>query len=161
MPLYELTEDLGRGAVLDALAAIPAQLAQTMLGVSPVRLATRRAPADWSAFETLSHMRDAAIVYSARFRWIVFDDNPFLPNYDENNWVSSSRDTATDAAEMLAEIAASRRDLMRVLGRLPEEAWARTGRHEVLGQLVLEPYVRHQLAHEQIHIAQIDTALGS
>jgi hypothetical protein len=103
-------------------------------------------------------MRDASIVYSARFRWIIFDDDPLLPNYNEDNWVESAHDTVEDLPAMLDEIAASRADLIRVLGRLPDDAWSRTGRHEVIGRVTLEPYVRHQLAHERAHLAQIAAA---
>lgn len=104
-------------------------------------------------------MRDAAIVYSGRFRWMVFDESPILPNYDEDNWVAASVDTVDDLDAILAELRASRTDLVRILERIPDAAWRRTGRHEVLGVVTLEPYVRHQLAHEEIHLAQLESAL--
>ena len=106
-------------------------------------------------------MRDCAIVYSARFRWMVFDNDPFLPNFDEDNWVAAAFERPEDAADVVAEIAASRRDLMRVLRRMPDSSWQRTGRHEIHGTVTLEPYVRHQLEHEHQHLAQIAQALGN
>ena len=158
MPLYELSEALDRPAVLDALAAIPHELLNAVQATPAGFLAARPGPDEWSAFETLLHLRDAAMVYSARFRWMAFNDDPFLPDYDENNWVAASRDVPADAIEIAEEIAASRRDLMRLLRRLPDEAWRRTGRHELHGSLVLEPYVRHELEHERMHLAQIAAA---
>lgn len=121
-----------------------------------------RAPAEgeWTAFQTLLHMRDAAFIYALRFRWMVFDDDPLLTNYDENNWVTAAQDTLEDVPQVLAEIAASRSDLVRVLSRLPEDAWQRGGRHEIAGPIMLEHYVRHQVAHEAMHLEQIGAAIA-
>ena len=122
-----------------------------------------RPPADgeWTAFQTLLHLRDAAFIYALRFRWIVFDDDPLLANYDETNWVATAKDTVDDVPHILAEIEASRSDLMRVLSRLSEEQWQRTGRHDIAGPIVLEHYVRHQVAHEAMHLAQIRAVIAS
>ena len=159
--LYKLERPLTRNELLDQLADVPAGLRELVSEASPMALTRSPGDESWSAFQTLCHMRDAALVYSVRFRWMVFDDDPLLPNYDENNWVAAAKDVPGDVAEIVEEIAASRRDLVRVLTRLPEEAWARAGRHEVAGTIVLEHYVRHQLAHEEQHLRQVRAALGA
>jgi hypothetical protein len=158
--LYTLDRDLPRGDVLDALAATPARLRALVESQSADAL-MRQPAGEWSAFQVCCHMRDAALVYSARFRWMTFDDDPVLPNYNEDNWVASSRDTPVDLPAILDQIAASRGDLIRVLSRLPDGAWTRTGRHEVIGRVELEPYVRHELAHEEAHLAQLQAALAA
>ncbi|MFN0146421.1 MAG: DinB family protein, partial [Dehalococcoidia bacterium] len=117
-------------------------------------------PGEWSAFHVLRHMRDAALVYSIRFRWMAFNADPFLPDYDEDRWVALAADTAADLPALLGEFAASRSGLVRLLTRLSPEAWGSTGRHEVLGTVVLEPYVRHQLKHEELHLEQLWAALA-
>jgi uncharacterized damage-inducible protein DinB len=157
--LYQLTPEMPRQEVVKALAAMPGRVAAALRGLSAESPSTPRAAGAWSAFQVLCHMRDAAIVYSGRFRWMVFDESPILPNYDEDNWVAASVDTVDDLDAILAELRASRTDLVRILERIPDAAWRRTGRHEVLGVVTLEPYVRHQLAHEEIHLAQLESAL--
>ncbi len=157
--LYELRGNLAREQVHEGLAAIPVKLSALASAIG-LSLWDGAAPGQWSPFETLCHLRDAALVYGIRFRWIAFDDNPFLPNYDENAWVQNRVDMSLDADEMILEFSANRRGLARMLGRLPDVAWARTGRHEVLGAIPLEPYVRHQLAHELAHLDQIEAALA-
>ena len=158
--LYRLDRPLSREDVLVQLAKVPERLAHLINAMPAAHLDREPAPGEWSAFKTCLHLRDAALVYSARFRGIVFDSDPFLPNYDEDNWVAASHDVVEDLPEILNEIAASRRDLVRVLSRLPAAAWERTGRHEVIGPVVLEPYVRHQLAHEEMHLVQAGRALS-
>jgi hypothetical protein len=139
---------------------MPARLRKAMGNRDSHLTAARSGAGEWSAFETLCHLRDATLVYAARFRWIIFNDDPFLPDYDENNWVARASDLPGDTPAMLDEIAASRADLVRVLSRLPDSGWQRTGRHEAMGHVVLEHYARHQVVHEEIHLDQIKTALG-
>jgi hypothetical protein len=158
--LYELDARVGRAEVLSKLADLPARLRDALGAVGWDGLLAAPARGEWSAFQTLCHLRDAAIVYSARFRWIVLDDNPLLPNYDEDNWVAAAPDRIDDLPDILDEFAATRAGLIRLLTRLPDEAWQRTGRHEVLGEVKLEPYVRHQLRHEQMHLDQLRAALA-
>ncbi len=136
---------------------MPAELRILVANADLLRAA---ADGEWTAFQTLLHMRDAAFIYALRFRWMVFDDDPLLTNYDENNWVEAARDSVEDVPNILDEIAASRSDLIRVLSRLSEPQWQRSGRHEVAGPIVLEHYVLHQVAHEAMHLEQIKAALG-
>jgi DinB family protein len=156
--LYRLDRPISRSQVIDELAAMPARLRKALAGVSDEAMTRKPAPSEWSAFETVGHLRDATLVYAIRFRYIIFNDDPFLPDYDENSWAAASRDTVTDIPEILDQIAASRADLVRVLSRLPDEAWRRGGRHEVIGPVVLEDYARHQVVHEEMHLAQLAAA---
>jgi hypothetical protein len=156
--LYVLEGFERRDAVLDALEEMPGRVRSSLAGASPATLGALTG-AGWSPFQVLCHVRDIGIVYSARFRWIVFDEEPLLPNYNEDAWVAASTDTVADVEAVLAEIEGARAGMMRFLRRAPGEAWARTGRHEVIGEVTLEPYVRHQLAHELGHLEQLVQAL--
>lgn len=157
--LYTFDPSIPRAEVLAALAAMPSRLRNAVGRASPEAL-LRSAPGSWSAFQTLGHVRDATFAYAARFRWIIFNDNPFMPDYDENNWVAGSKDTPSDIPDILDQVAESRADLVRVLSRLDEGDWERTGRHEAMGAVVLEHYARHQVVHEAMHLEQIRAALG-
>lgn len=159
--LYRLEPPLALAATVTELAATPRHLRMAVAEANADALVRPGPGGGWSAFQVVCHFRDAALVYSLRFRFIVFDSEPLLPNYDENNWVAAARDRVEDLPEILNEIAASRSDLVRVLGHLEAAAWMRTGRHEVLGAVVLRDYVPHQLAHERQHLAQIRAALGA
>ena len=157
--LYTVDDRLSRAGILRELAAMPRLLTDALRGQAPAALLRGPGRGEWPAFGTVKHVRDAALVYGLRFRFIVLDNNPLLPNYDEDNWVAASKDRVEDIASILAEIRASRSGLMRLLRRLDESDWSRTGRHEILGPVVLEAYVRHQVAHERMHLAQVRAAL--
>jgi hypothetical protein len=61
---------------------------------------------------------------------------------------------------MLDEIAAYRAETVRLLRSLDDNGWRRTGRHEAIGLVELEPYVCHELAHEEQHLAQLQASLA-
>lgn len=157
--LYRLERELSRAEVIDALAAMPGAYRAVIEGASAGAL-ERREGDGWSAIDVLKHVRDVVQVYGMRFKWMILDDDPFLPNYDEDRWVAESPDGAAQADDVLREIAAYRAETVRLLRALDDEGWSRTGRHEAIGPLVLEPYVRHELAHEEQHLAQLRAALA-
>ena len=157
--LYRPERDLTRAQLIDELAAMPERLGAI---VAPHDAAALQRPLDdgWSAMHVCWHMRDIVQVYGMRFKWMILDDDPFLPNYDEDRWVEESPDTVADLDAVLLEIAAYRAETARLLRSLDDGGWRRTGRHETIGALVLEPYVRHEYAHEEQHLAQLRRALG-
>ncbi|MCA9848894.1 MAG: DinB family protein, partial [Dehalococcoidia bacterium] len=157
--IYRLERELSRVELIAELASMPERLRAVLAGTTPDALTARESTDEWSAFQTLCHLRDATLVYAARFRWIVFDDRPVMPNFNEEQWVLQSRDTVDDVPTILGEIAASRSDLVRVLSRMPPEAWQRSGIYSVAGIIVLEEYVRHAVVHEGMHLQQIAEAL--
>lgn len=158
--LYRLDRDLGRADVANALGAMPSRVREVVAAAEATALTARGAgDGDWSAMETLRHFRDIVQVYGMRFKWIILQDEPLLANYDENRWAASSPDGPAEVAAILDEIAAYRAETVRLLRSLDHASWRRTGRHEVLAMVELEAYVRHELAHEEQHLAQLKAAL--
>ena len=158
--LYKLDRELTREELIAELAALPQRLRDAVAGRGVDALARRPSPDAWSAFDVLKHLRDVTQVYGMRFKWMILQDGAFFPNYDEDGWVAKSPDSVSDVARLIDELAAYRAETVRLLHALPAEGWQRTGRHEVLGVVALEPYVRHQVAHEEQHLAQVRAALA-
>jgi len=153
--LYRLDRDLTREQLIAALAETPRLARETIADRSAEALQRPPAAGGWSPLEALRHLRDAVQVYGMRFKWMILQDDPFLPDYAEDRWVAGSPDGPADVDALLAEMAAYRAETLRLLRALPEAGWSRRGRHEVNGPVVLEAYVRHQLAHEEQHLAQL------
>ena len=159
--LYRPEREISRGEMLDELAAMPERLRALVVGRPHDVMTRRAADGDWSPIEVCRHMRDITQVYGVRFKWMILDEDPFLPNYDEDRWVAEAPEGASEIDDLVAEIAACRAGTMRLLRALDDAGWRRTGRHEVLGSVVLEPYVRHEYAHEVQHLEQLWRALGA
>jgi predicted enzyme related to lactoylglutathione lyase len=158
--IYRLERDLSREQLIDELAALPERLRDTVGNHDAATLERRPAPDAWSAFDVCKHLRDASQVYGMRFKWIILQDDPVLANYDEDGWVAKHPDRASDIDRLIDEIVAYRAETVRLLRSLAPEGWERTGRHEVLGVVTLEPYVRHEVEHESQHLAQLREARG-
>ena len=158
--LYRLDRELSRDELIAALAAMPAAFRAAVGAATPSAL--QRPDGDaWAAIDVLKHVRDVVQVYGMRFKWMILDEDPFLPNYDEDRWVAESPDGAADAEAVLHEIEAYRAETVRLLRGLDTNGWSRRGRHEVIGPVELEPYVRHELAHEEQHLEQLRSAFGA
>ena len=158
--LYRLDRELSRDELIAELEALPQRMRDAVADRDAAAL-ERRATADaWSAFDVCKHLRDASQVYGVRFKWMIMQNDPILANYDEDAWVAKSPDGAADTLRLIDEIAAYRAETVRLLRALTPEGWQRTGRHEALGTVALEPYVRHQVEHESQHLAQLRDALG-
>jgi len=157
--LYRLDREVTRGQLVADLAAIPGRLRALLGGRTSAALERRSADGEWTAIENCRHIRDVVQVYGMRFKWMILQDDPFLPDYDENRWAAASPDGAADIGSMLDEIAAYRGETVRLLRSLAPDGWQRTGRHEVLGAVELDAYVRHELAHEEGHLAQLARSL--
>ncbi len=158
--LYQLERDLTRDELIAELAATPDRVRELVSGCSAEAFQRHVDRDAWSALAVCRHIRDAMQVYGMRFKWMILQDDPFLPNYDEDGWVADSPDCPADLAAMIEEMAAYRAETIRLLRSLRPDGWQRSGRHEVLGSVVLAPYVRHQVAHEESHLAQLREALS-
>ncbi len=159
--LYQLDRELSRGQLVDELAQTPEHVRALVVSATAEALQRRPAPDMWSPVEVCRHMRDAVQVYGMRFKWMILQDDPFLPNYEEDGWVANSPDGVDALLQMIDEMAAYRAETVRLLRTLPPDGWTRSGRHEMLGALTLEPYVRHELAHEESHLAQLRGELST
>jgi len=135
--LYRPDRDLTRVQLVAELAAMPQRLRALVGSLSLDALEHRGDDGSWSPLEVCRHMRDIAQVYGMRFKWMILDDGPFLPNYDENRWVAESPDGAANLEPMLHEIDAYRAETVRLLRSLDDAAWRRPGRHEVIGVVEL------------------------
>ena len=157
--LYRLERELTRAQVIVELAETPVRLRAIVAGASPDALVRREGGGEWTAMESLRHVRDIVQVYGLRFKWMILQDDSFLADYDENQWVEASPDTTADLGRMLDETAAYRGETIRLLWSIDDAGWERSGRHEVLGRVQLDAYVRHQLEHERQHLAQLERSL--
>jgi hypothetical protein len=63
-----------------------------------------------------------------------------------------------DAEHLLATVVAEHEQLARLLETLPDEQWARAGRHPSLGTMSIEFLARRVSEHAEEHAAQITAA---
>ncbi len=126
----------------------------------PGRLTRPPREGEWSALETLTHLRDVIVhVYGLRIRRLLYEDAPLFADFDEEGYrrASLARDEA--AEDLLDTIVAEHEQLARLLQTLPGPEWSRQGRHPSLGVMSIELLARRVGEHAEEHAAQIVAAV--
>lgn len=114
---------------------------------------------EWSALETLTHLRDVVVhVYGLRIRRLLYEEAPVFADFDEEGYRRASLARGESAAHLLDSVVAEHEQLARLLETLPDEEWARAGRHPSLGTMSIEFLARRVGEHAEEHAAQIAEA---
>jgi len=154
-------------ATLRALALFPAQL-EAYYAEVPAAFANW-VPADWTgipserftAIEQLWHVHDVEIDgYHQRFRRILGEDHPFLPDLGSEALARSRNYAAKDAAPALAGFREARAKTIAMLSSLDAAQLARTGLFEDYGPVTTRSLAHYLCSHDQQHLAGLQWLLG-
>jgi hypothetical protein len=120
-------------------------------------------PGKWSTQQVVIHMADAEIVHAHRLRRILAEDNPQYNEWHENEFAKNLFYHDQSAEDAVAIVELTRRQLARVLRKVPASALDRRGVHNRAGEqtarAVLEAAVNH-LRHHVKFINEKRDALG-
>ena len=112
-------------------------------------------PSNWSPKEELGHLLDSAANNHQRIVRAQLEDNPAMPGYDQNGWVSLNRYQLRDWNELIGVWQALNRQLLAAAESVPDSAWSRkltiAGSQPLTLQFVFEDYIAH-MAHHLKHI---------
>lgn len=125
------------------------------------RVRTRPAPAEWSVLEIAGHMLDGELVSSARYRWILAQDEPTLVGYDQDLWVERLRHAEADPEEVLELFEVLRTANLSLWARSSEADRARIGLHEERGPESFELTFRLIAGHDRNHLNQARKTLDA
>jgi hypothetical protein len=122
-------------------------------------LRTRPAEAEWSVIELVGHMLDAEMVSTTRLRWILAQDRPDLPGYDQDGWVAALGYAGADPARLISTWDALRRANIELWRSTPSQLRSRAGVHRERGDESFELTARLLAGHDRFHIEQARRAL--
>ncbi|HSL25385.1 MAG TPA: DinB family protein [Acidimicrobiia bacterium] len=117
-------------------------------------------PGEWSAFDCIAHLVDAEIVMSGRYRWILAHDQPELPGYDQDSWVSHLHAPDEPVAEVIGLFGALRRANLALWEASDDQQRARTGLHRERGLESYDLCFRMIAGHDRFHLAQAERTLA-
>jgi hypothetical protein len=123
------------------------------------RLRTRPAPGEWSVIELLGHLLDAEIVSSARYRWVIAENQPPLVPYDQDLWVDALGYIQADPMELLETFDALRAANIALWERSTPEQRVRDGMHAERGPESFDLMFRLLAGHGRFHIDQMRRTL--
>ncbi len=106
----------------------------------------------WTIQQVVLHLCDSELVYADRMKRVIAEDNPALHSYDENKWVANLHYAEQDAEDAITLLSTVRRQMARVLRKLPESAFARAGTHSEYGTRTLAQLVEGAVKHLEHHL---------
>src|SRR5262245_15577129 len=119
----------------------------------------RPAPGKWSVHEIICHCADSETNGAVRLRYVLAEKDPVLQAYDQDAWARVFDYHSRPLPPALAVVEAVRAHTAALLRTLPEEAWARAGRHSESGAYSTETWLRIYSDHLEGHVRQIERNL--
>lgn len=114
------------------------QLREAVSGLTREQLIARPIPGKWSVLEVVCHIADFEPVYVDRMKRVITHENPLLMGADQDLYSAKLFYHERDLEEELRTVETVRSGMGRILGKLPAEAFQRTGVHSERGLLTLE-----------------------
>ncbi|HUM14102.1 MAG TPA: DinB family protein [Candidatus Nitrosotalea sp.] len=117
-------------------------------------------PGEWSALETLTHLRDVIVhVYGLRMRRLFYEHAPVFADFDEEAYRPASLARGESVEYLLDTFLGEQEQLARLLEAVPDAEWALEGTHPKYGVMSIEFLARRCGEHAEEHAAQIAAAV--
>jgi DinB superfamily len=151
-----MTPSAEQQQLIDRIRTSAEAVRQAVARVPPGRQATPLHEGEWSAQETLIHLRNVVVMaYGLRIRRLFYETDPIFADYDEEAHRRASLERGEAVPDLVDTIVAEHQQVARLLGTLPAAGWARQGRHPELGPMSIEGLARRVAEHGEEHAAQI------
>jgi hypothetical protein len=150
-----------RDTLIQQYADGPRRLREALARVPAAALKWRPAPGEWSAHEVICHCADSETASYARIRYVIAEPDPLIVGYDQEEWARRFDYHALPLEPALATVASVRLMTTALLRTLPDEAWARKGRHSEHGDYPAEKWLEMYAEHLEGHAQQIENNLAA
>ena len=145
----ELIEHYSRGAEKIALA---------IRGLTREDMLWKPAPdgdpkiGKWSIQEVVIHLLDSDLIAIDRIKRMLAMENPLLVGYDENLFTQKllPEEQSTEDAVKILDL--SFKNFARVLRKLPDATFERTGTHNERGPVKAGEYIKYMVDHLDRHV---------
>jgi hypothetical protein len=138
--------------LIDDYAGGGEKLARAIAGMGEGDLRATPVPGKWSTHTVVIHLCDAELAFADRIRRIIAMENPALLVWHENEFAANLHYHDQSCEDALALVQLTRRQIARVLRKLPESAFARTGTHSQRGVQTLEAVIGFANWHLDHHL---------
>lgn len=142
-------------ALIEEIAAAPAQLREAVAGLNDRQLDTPYRPGGWTARQVVHHLADSHMNSIIRIKWALTEDEPMIKPYFEERWaeLADSRTAPVDVSLRLLESLHERWAIL--LNSLSSEQIDRRFRHPEMGKISIRIAIAFYAWHGRHHIAHI------
>src|SRR3954471_838682 len=123
--------------LIEQYAAGGEKVRRAVAGLSQEEIRARPGPGAWSALEVVIHLADSDAISIDRMKRILTEDDPALLYAHESAYVDRLYCDEQSLEDALALFEIGRRQFARVLRKLPDEAFERSGTHNKKGRVRL------------------------
>ena len=142
--------------ILRRIRAVPAALHEALAMVPRGAHDRPPRPGEWSVRETLIHTRNTVMMaYGLRIRRLLYEADPLFADYDEAGFRREDLHRGESVDELAHMIVREHEQIAALLDGLPDDRWARQGRHPELGPMSIELLARRAAEHALEHTQQI------
>lgn len=110
----------------------------------------RPSPDRWSALEYACHVRDVFRLFDRRLGWMLDQDDPLFPNWDQDETAVIDRYGEQDPSAVAVELAEAGEGLARSFAAVTDEQWSRTGRRSDGARFTVDTFARY-FVHDPVH----------
>lgn len=143
-------------AIFARIRAVPAALQRALATVPPGAHDRPPRPGEWSVRETLIHLRNGTLmVHGLRIRRLLYEADPIFADYDEAPFRREDLQRREAVDDVVGMIVREHEQIAGLLEGLPDDRWARQGRHPELGPMSVEFLARRVAEHSEEHTQQI------
>jgi hypothetical protein len=149
--------------IADYLAGVDT-LRKTVAGMTPEHVKARPVAGKWSTLEVVCHLADFDPILADRMKRIISHEKPLLTGADENLFAKSLAYEDRNFEDELKIIELTRKQMAKILSKLPAEAFQRPAVHTDRGLVTLEQMVQITTRHIPPHVKFIEEkrkALGA
>ncbi|MBC7927311.1 MAG: DinB family protein [Bryobacteraceae bacterium] len=148
---------LGSNDPLPVMRHTYARVLEVSAGLTPEHLRAAPEPGKWSFHDIVRHLTDTELVFQVRLRFILFEDAPHLPAFDQERWASFwSREPET-FEQSLERFRVLRESTIRLLEHVPQHDLLRTGTHPDHGSQTAGDYQIILAGHDINHLGQLES----
>jgi uncharacterized damage-inducible protein DinB/GNAT superfamily N-acetyltransferase len=147
---------LGPQQLIEGYEAGANLLRAAVTGMTGEQLRLRPVEGRWSTLEVVCHIADTEQFFADRMKRTLAMSRPLLVSADGWLYPEAVRYHDRDPEEELDLVALTRRQVTRILKRVPEEAWGRRAIHTEMGLVTLRQLLLHAIRHLQHHIGFIE-----
>ncbi len=149
------TTPLERAALMDAIAAIPADLRSAVEGLDDAQLDTPYRKDGWTVRQVVHHLADSHLNGYVRFRWALTEDSPVIKPYEQEEWArlpDASTAPVSASLDLLDTLHARWLILLRAIST---EDFERRWTNPDVGELSVDRLLQHYVWHGKHHVAHI------
>jgi len=148
---------MDRPAQLDRFRTGFDDVVDALAGITPDELDRRPPGSDWTAREIAHHLADSETTAYVRLRRLIAEDNPVLPDYDEEAFARRLH-YDRPIEQSIDVLRAVRTASLQLLESLTAAEWDRSGTHSVAGPYSVDDWLRTYAGHSHDHADQIRRA---